>query len=184
MLAWNDVKAEFAWEGSLRDICVRDASLNDWKLVLDVLRREQFSTEFKVAGSRTELPEQVSDMFPQTADDPSRMLSVDTAGVRLNCHFFDENEIEFDLDPREIGGQAQLDAVIAFMKTIACATGKPALMTPENMHEHAFIRVNPSGISEYISSEGFLEAMRGVRVARHPRPVARRAELRKGRGEY
>jgi hypothetical protein len=160
MLAWNDVKSEFAWEGSWRDISIGDVSLHDWQLVLDALRAEKFPMEFTVAGSRAELPQKVSEMFPRDAHDASRMLSVDRAGVRLNCHFFDENEIEFDLDPREVGGQAQLDAVVAFMKVLACATGRFALMTPENMHEHAFIRVSASGTAEYISSDGFFAAMR------------------------
>jgi hypothetical protein len=54
---------------------------------------------------------------------------------RASCHFFDPSEIEFDLDPREVHGQAEIDGLLGVMQVLAAATGKLALMTPENMHD-------------------------------------------------
>jgi hypothetical protein len=65
--------------------------------------------------------------------------------VQLNCHFFVEAEIEFDLDPREVRGQEQLTALLVFMAQIAAATNKSCMMTPESMHEVAILRSAPGG---------------------------------------
>jgi hypothetical protein len=86
-------------------------------------------------------------------------MSVSAGSVQLNCHFFCANEIEFDLDPREVHGQADLDALLSFMEMIAVATAKPVLMTPENMHDSPFIRVVSPETAEYIPSLGMFEEM-------------------------
>jgi hypothetical protein len=49
--------------------------------------------------------------------------------------------------------------VITFMRKLARSTQKCALMTPENAHEAAFIRVAPLGIVEYISTDGFFQEL-------------------------
>ncbi|MFT3928494.1 MAG: hypothetical protein QM778_38550 [Myxococcales bacterium] len=156
MLGWSEVRAEFVWDGSWRDLCVRAANLDDWQHVLDALRVAGFSMEYTVAGVPSELPLQVSEVFMRSVE--GCLLSVTTAGVLLVTQFFDEDEIVFDLDPREVVGQVELDAALAFMKVLACATGKDALMTPENMHDVPFIRVDAAGNGEYESSGGFFES--------------------------
>jgi hypothetical protein len=104
------------------------------------------------------LPGDVGELFKRR-DQEAPMLSVLAQGVHLNCHFFDETEIEFDLDPRQVTGQPELDGLVAFMRTLAVAVKKVALMTPENMHDVPFIRVPPSGGVEYISSDGSFEEL-------------------------
>jgi hypothetical protein len=158
MLAWDDLKAEFAWEGSWRDICVIDTSVADWKAALEMIRAAGFRLRFTVDGDESTLPDDVLEIFRQPRE-TSFMLAVFVGGIQLNCHFFAESEIELDLDPREVVGQAELDAVITFMRKLAGSTQKCALMTPENAHEVAFIRVAPLGIVEYISTDGFFQEL-------------------------
>jgi hypothetical protein len=154
MLAWDDVKDEFAWDGSWRDICIPNTSMGDWQIVLDTLRNAKFTTKYTVSGEPAEIPQTAAEAFPLPGE-MNHLLAVETNRVVLCCHFFDEHEVEFDLDPREVVSQAELDGLVAFMSRLACATGKPAFMTPENMHEVFFIRVDASGGVEYISSGGF-----------------------------
>ncbi len=63
--------------------------------------------------------------------------------MHINCHFFGDNEIEFDLDPREVTGPAQIDAVSGFMKLLAQTTGKMAILTYENAKEEIILSVTP-----------------------------------------
>jgi hypothetical protein len=92
------------------------------------------------------------------------MAVFQASGVRLNCHFFDEQELEFDLDPSQVTGQVQLDGLLAFMRSLAAAVARTVLLSPENMHDHPFVRVAPDGECEYISSGGFfVEMARGGR---------------------
>jgi len=158
MLAWDDLKSEFAWEGSWRDICVTETSIADWRAALEMIRAAGFRLKFTIDGAESTPPADVLQIFGQPREG-SFLLAVSVGGLWLNCHFFVESEIEFDLDPREVVGQPQLDAVVIFMRKLAGATQKWALMTPENMHEAAFIRVAPSGIVEYISTEGFFQEL-------------------------
>ncbi len=158
MLRWESVRTEFAWEGSWRDICVVSVDLFAWQAAVEALVREGRCGDFTVAGVRRDLPLDVREVF-STGAEGGALWSVSVAGLTLNCHFFDEAEIEFDLDPREIVGQEQLDGVVGFMRTLASATNRPALMTPENMHGAPIIRVSPAGDAVYLPSGGFFEEL-------------------------
>jgi hypothetical protein len=157
-LLWESVRSEFAWEGSWRDICVSDVDLLAWQAAADALFREGQRGRFTLDGVEQEIPRDLGGVFA-AAGKSQALWAVMVGGVTVVCHFFHETEVEFDLDPREVQGQEQLDAVIGFMGTLAEAIGKPVLMTPENMHEVPFIKVAPSGDAEYISSGGFFEQL-------------------------
>jgi len=158
MLAWDDLKAEFAWEGSWRDICVTDTSIADWRAALEMINAAGLRLKFTIDGAECTPPHNLLEIFGQPRE-CTFLLAAFVGGVQLNCHFFAESEIEFDLDPREVVGQAELDGVITFMRKLATATQKSALMTPENTHEAAFIRVAPSGTIQYISTNGFFQEL-------------------------
>ena len=72
------------------------------------------------------------------------MLSVQTAGIVLNCHFFNVTELEFDLDPREVNGPEEFNALITFMHLLADVCGKPAVLTEENWPAAPILRTRPS----------------------------------------
>ena len=158
MLAWDDLKAEFTWEGSWRDICVTGTSIADWRAALEMIHAAGFRLKFMTDGAESTPPDNLLQVFNQPRE-CSFMLAAFVGGVQLNCHFFGESEIEFDLDPREVVGQAELDAVVTFMSKLAASTQKSALMTPENTHQAAFIRVAPSGIVQYISTNGSFQEL-------------------------
>ena len=158
MLLWESTKAEFVWEGSWRDICIPDVGVEEWGSAVKALVRTGMDGRFTINGTEAAMPEDIAQVFARPTD-TAVLWSVTVTGVQLNCHFFGASEIEFDLDPREITGQPQLDGVLGFMRTLAGASGRTALMTPENMHEVPFIRVAASGKSDYIPSDGFFEEL-------------------------
>jgi hypothetical protein len=151
VLTWDVVKSEFEWEGSWRDIYVLDTGYGDWQRALDAIRASNLSFTFRVRDDVRNVPTSIHDIFA-LGSTTALLLSVFVRGVQLNCHFFCESEIEFDLDPREMRSQCELDAVLEFMKTLAGATGKTTVMTPENVSDAPFIRVEPSGDVEYMST--------------------------------
>lgn len=153
MITWNMVATEFLWDGSWRDICVRDAQFDDWQVAIQAILASGLRTTFLVDGSNVPLPTDVTHVFEKRRE-ATVLLTVIMRAVQLNCHFFDEAEIEFDLDPRQVTAQAELDDILAFMTLLAVTTQKPAVMTPENMHNAPFIQVTPSGRAEYISFGG------------------------------
>jgi hypothetical protein len=47
-------------------------------------------------------------------------------GIATDCYSFRPDEIEFDLSPREVVGQTQLDAVCEFVRTIGKTLNSPS----------------------------------------------------------
>jgi len=171
MLAWNDVKDEFAWEGSLRDICVPETTIADWQAIWSLLRR--LHVRYAVDDVATTPPNDVRQIFAQPRE-CTHLLAIRVADAQLICHFFDESEIELDLDPRRISDQGQLDALISFMADLAIATGRVVLLTPENMHDSPFLCVPPSTTVEYIPTGGFFREAAEQHAEAHRLAVARR----------
>jgi hypothetical protein len=88
------------------------------------------------------LPTSAADAFPRTGE-CNRRLSVWFAEVLANCHFFTAEEIEFDIDPRDVKGQRELNALFDFMRCLAQATDKDVVLTAENMPEIVIFRISP-----------------------------------------
>jgi hypothetical protein len=142
-VAWETVAREFAFDGSWRDIYVFDAGVEGWQSVLDRLRQARYELVYRDAGEVRELPAVAADAFPADGR-ADRTLSVKFEGVLAYAHFFTPDEIEFDVDPGAIGGQKQLDALLAFMRLLSDATNRDAVLTPENCREIVVFRTRPN----------------------------------------
>lgn len=138
---WERVKRDFEWDGAWRDIYVLETSKDDWQRVLDVLRQWTPIPVFKQNGTIAPFPEQAADAL---ADPDGGLLSIDVAGMLFNCHFFGADEIEFDLDPREVTGPERAEAVGRFMGVLGDATGKPVILTYENGRTAVICRWSPT----------------------------------------
>ena len=68
----------------------------------------------------------------------------------MNCHFFIVDEIELDVDPREITAQSDHHALLAFVRHVALGLQKQALLTPENGEDTPFLTFDPAQDSWYV----------------------------------
>ena len=59
-------------------------------------------------------------------------MKVDLGGPVANAHFHTSEEIELDLDPREIGSQASLDEVLDFCSKLSLALERDVAITEES----------------------------------------------------
>ena len=125
-IAWETVRAEFAFDGSWRDIYVLGTNIATWERMLDGIRAKGYNLKYSRDNRPAELPAHVAQVFAIRSES-SPLLSVEFEGVLANCHFFAPGEIEFDIDPREVRGQERLDALIGFMHCLAEAVGKEVL---------------------------------------------------------
>ncbi len=141
-LAWDAVRDEFDFDGSWRDVYVRETDLTSWQRMLDGLRAAGYELTYFRDNQPTELPMEASQAFPHP-DKCDRLLLVCFAGVQANCHFFCVEDIEFDIDPRQVTGQAQLSGLIDFMRCLSQAVGKDATLAPENSPEIVIFRIRP-----------------------------------------
>ena len=147
-LAWDVVRGEFAFDGGWRDIYVFGTDIADWQRMFNAIRAGAYAFTYFKSGEATELPSDARLAFPLEGE-CDRRLSVWFADVLANCHFFTVEEIEFDIDPREVKGQVELDALVGFMRCLAESTGKEVVLAPENCPEIGILRLRPGQAIEY-----------------------------------
>lgn len=142
-MEWSTVSAAFKPDGALRDIYILNATRADWQAVIDVVKREVSDLNFQVGGKESRIPENVSELFDRGPNDLATCLYVPFGQSTLNCHFFSDDEIEFDLDPRHMTEQL-LPLLCKLLALMGNATGKSVSLTMENMREAEILRFESS----------------------------------------
>ncbi|NNE24861.1 MAG: hypothetical protein HKN11_19860 [Rhizobiales bacterium] len=118
----------------LRDIYVQNTSTDHWDEFLSFIRSRGYTFSYKRNGSPADLPGQASTVLSDRQS--AHNLSIDIGNaVTLNCHFFESYEIELDLDPKEIGSQAELVCVLDFLRDLGSRLAKDVLVTEENSED-------------------------------------------------
>jgi hypothetical protein len=137
------MKYPTTWErdGALRDIYVFESNPGEWQKLLDWVRIA-YPITFKVDDLDTPLPASVGTIFRDQGEH-THLLAVQAGDVNIHCHFFLKDEIEFDVNPREIEGEAQEHEVVRFMRGLAKALGKQVVLTMEGAPDWVYLRVDP-----------------------------------------
>ncbi|XRG80772.1 hypothetical protein V5E38_10910 [Rossellomorea sp. GAMAL-10_SWC] len=135
----------FFGDGSLRDIYILDANINDWQKLIDWLCLSDWAIEFYIDGQKnTNKIINVSKIFEEKKN-KSVLMSIDINSVLVNCHFFVEDEIEFDINPKEIIGLNEASYVFEFMIKLSNIIGKEIILTEENLPENPLVTVKTNG---------------------------------------
>jgi hypothetical protein len=141
-VAWRRARGEFEFDGSWRDLYALGTDLADWQRLIDALRNGKYEVTCSRDGNPVDLPIDVRELMA-THEEIGGLMSVTFSGITANCHFFTTDEIEFDIDPREVNGEEGLQALFGFMKFLASAISKVVVMTPENTPDHPIFRAQP-----------------------------------------
>lgn len=143
MIRWEMCKQDFEWDdGSLRDIYIFKTTLHDWQTLSDFLR-STYELKYSIDGGHKAFPKLASEVFAVRAK-ANAQLNFQAGKILFACHFFDPEEIEFDIDPREIKSQSDLDTLLNFMQEIGNAICKPVSLAPENGREFPIISYEPA----------------------------------------
>ena len=143
---WQQVAAEFEWDGSLRDLYVLDTDAAVWQEALDFLRAAGYPLTYSEDSVETELPTEVAVILRRRLEKHT-MLSVDVQGIHIACHFFYAGEIEFDIDPREVSDEARFGHLCEFIRGVGKRLGRSVILTPEmcgGREDEAIIRYLPA----------------------------------------
>ncbi len=135
---WVESLKLLSGQGMLWDIVVSGASLRDWEAALAALR-EAAKTDRDIDLAE-DISEPVDVAFHRSGMD--RRLVVKLGGAEAHAHFFSEDEIEFDVDPRTLT-QQDGPALLSFMKLLATSTNRRCLLTPENFHHRPLLVYEP-----------------------------------------
>jgi hypothetical protein len=144
-LLWDDVRDLFnpAWMGALPDVVVTGTSLDDWQTVLDFIVSSGWQWEYSEDGVAMPLPP-ASDILSRSPADVATALRVrPVPDVEVIFRPASVDEIDFDIDLRELQGQAGVDVLCDLMTTIGRLLGKPVLMSAEGDTDHPVLGFNP-----------------------------------------
>jgi hypothetical protein len=110
--------------GSLLDAYVSAATLDDWQLAVATILSLGWPSDYFEDGEPIPMPPDVRQIFFRRSDVGSTWQIRPAEQLRINCHFFASDEIEFDFDPREIRTQEHLDFVCSFISVVGRALRK------------------------------------------------------------
>lgn len=141
-LPWEQCREHyFDVDGSLRDLYVLNTTRREWQAFIDYLQTLPVPVTHKIDGELHPLPADAGEiltLLPETL----LLLSIDLHGMIINGYFY-EQEIELDLDPREVTSETQFAILLDFMRDIARAVGQPIRLTDENNSHFPLIEVFP-----------------------------------------
>ncbi|MGN5379086.1 hypothetical protein ACQ4WX_22205 [Streptomyces lasalocidi] len=137
-LLWDDVSCFFDPDlmGSLPDVRVPNTSAEDWQAVLDLVAEKGWKCQYSEGGTVLPVP-RAKAVLSRPADAECPDLRVwPTADVLVILRFHAADEVDFDVDLRELQGQERLDVFCGFLREIGRRLGKPVPMDPEGDYGH------------------------------------------------
>jgi len=145
-LLWDDVRNFFDpyLMGSLPDVYVEDASVEDWQAVFDLVRSSGWAWEYLEGQVAGPLPS-AAEVLAQRAVAETVLLRVwPVAGVLAVFRPWSADEIDFDVDLRELQGQEGVDVLCRFLTAIGRRLGRQVVMTAEGDYGHPALGFDPA----------------------------------------
>lgn len=141
MVTWDQVGTWFEIDGGLRDIFVRDTVEADWDRLFEAVKEWGYQATWSVGGEPIAAPESASAAL---SDPEPLLLSIQVGPARVNLHFFSLDEIEMDIDPREIQPPSAFERILEFISRVGQRLLKPVYVAHEGMHAPAFMVYDPT----------------------------------------
>lgn len=147
-------REHFVVDGALRDLWIADTDVDDWQRVVSSLSTTGWSVDIALSapeGERNVLGS-IPELFDRLAVDGemSVRLSVRVDDLWLTCYFFDDEEIEFTFDPRDVTDETSFASLERFMVWLGDTSGRRVVMTMETSTDHRGLPV----LLEYVPDSG------------------------------
>lgn len=138
-MKYCDIKKYLYSDGSFRDVYVFDMSLEDFEMFLSFVRPKLTESSFKVDECVEKLPESYSKVI-DIREKSSCILEIPVGNSTLNCHFFDETELEFNFVPKDYDNEEDWAALDGFLRELLAVFRKNLVVTNENSPDEVLIR--------------------------------------------
>lgn len=145
-LPWDEVKNFFDPDlmGALPDVHVSGTSIEDWRAIVDLVVESNWRWQYSEGGAVVPMPP-LEEVFFRPADAAAVDLRVwPDPSVLTIFRPYSAEEIDFDIDLRELQGQHGVDILCGFFSTIGRRLGKRVVMTPEGDYGHPILGFDPS----------------------------------------
>lgn len=134
---WETIQKDILyWDGSWRDIYFKNTEAQTWDKFLEFISGSGVKFELVLDGTGSEIIP-----YSQIKARDSKALKIWVDHVQLSCHFFCDDEIEMDIDPREINNLQTWINVLNFLKGLSQHIDRAGIITPENMDSVVLQRI-------------------------------------------
>ncbi|MFJ2770941.1 hypothetical protein [Streptomyces sp. NPDC087300] len=157
-LVWDDVRDFFDPDvmGALPDVSVAGASVADWQAVFDLVRTSGWPWEYLEGGIAGRLPP-AAEVLARPADAETVVLRVWPAPeVLMIFRPTSPDEVDFDIDLRELQGQHGVDLLCAFLAAVGRRLDKPVMMTAEGNYGQPVLGFDPATDSVVLLADPLL----------------------------
>ncbi|ARV08293.1 hypothetical protein BTO05_01045 [Winogradskyella sp. PC-19] len=152
---WKELNNDiYFWDGSWRDIFIPDTDRNDWKIFVDFIN-ERFDIKwFNENTQKTETKINFDRLieFWDKKIDWNNTANIYLDNIQINTHFFTEDEIECDIDPREFNGINDHEKLMEFLTELSNRLNKRIKITPENCPEIELVGIEKNNVSINLNS--------------------------------
>jgi hypothetical protein len=159
---WKNIEWIFEKDGSLRDIYVQNIEISDWEKTIELLNSEyeiSYGNEEENFTNKIEL-NYVKRMFADESGELEiKFARINLNGILIACNFFLEEQIEFDINPKEIKSINELNLILKFMKSVSKKLNKEITLCGENQPEFPLIKIDTKNGIEKILTEKDAENM-------------------------
>lgn len=173
---WRNIKWIFEPDGFLRDIYVQDISLQDWKLLIRYLNKSHkliFDDLDKIDSDYV-----LKFLIDKNEEMDAKSVAINLDGIIANCHFFIEDQIEFDIDPKDINSLKDYLKVEAFMQNISELLSNQVTLTGENSPKIPLIKIDVNNqINKVLSELELQDLNKKVELKKHNTPNLTEKEL-------
>ncbi|SFL90743.1 hypothetical protein FEK33_06680 [Nocardia asteroides NBRC 15531] len=146
-LLWTEVKNFFDPHlmGALPDLWVPDTSVEDWQAVFDLVRPNGWAIEYVVDDIVLPLPA-AAEFLPRAVDAEEHVVLWVRPAPAVTAIFYpmSATEIDFDVDLRELQGQAGVDTLCGFISALGRRLGKPVFMAAEGQYGYPLLGFDPA----------------------------------------
>lgn len=158
---WNDIQWIFEPDGSLRDIYVQDISLREWEKLIDYLN-DSFDLTY---SDKDKIDKKYAlDYLQDTSGEiENKSLTIHLGQIKVNCHFFHAEQIEFDIDPKEVNSLGDFENVEKLMISISETLQEQVTLTAENNPEFPLFKVDTKNRINKILTEKEAVELSGTR---------------------
>lgn len=153
---WNQLKSKvYVWEGGWLDIYVHDTTRTDWQKWVQYVNQNYRIDWYNGRTERdeTKIDFSVIEDFWDGNHDLTSTAKIFINNIQINAYFFDDTEIENDIDPREFNTIEDHNKLIDYLKELSDILDREVTLTPENCPEIILMKINGNSIEISIDTE-------------------------------
>ncbi len=142
---WQALKKNIYFEdGSWRDIYIENTNQDDWLKWIAFIN-ENYSVSFYNGPTQQIEPRidpEVVTAYWANEHEYGCSATIYSAGISIKAHFFSPEEIENDIDPKDIKSLEDHYTIIHYLRQLRDLTGKTVCLTEENSKDRPLWKID------------------------------------------